>query len=130
MTQQISPASKVARWLAAAGVVALLGACASAGVAPVSDLATARASISQAESAGALQTAPVELLAARGQLAQAEAAAREEKFDQARRLAMQAEAQAEVAERKARAAKAKVAADEMARSNELLRQELARKTRP
>ena len=107
----------------AVGVASLLGACASAGVAPVGQLATARAAIANAEGAGALQTAPVELLAAREKLGKAEAAAREERFVDARWLAEQAEADAGLAERKARAVKAQAAAQELARSNAQLRKE-------
>lgn len=124
------PALKLTALAAATGLVAVLGACASAGVAPVAELATARASIAQAESVGALVAAPVELLSARGRLGRAEAAAREENFEQARRLAALAEAEAEVAERKSRAAKAESMAAELTRSNELLRRELEAKRRP
>lgn len=113
-----------------AGLALVLAACASPGVAPVGELASARASIAQAESAGALEAAPLELLSARDKFAKAEAAVREERFDAARRLAAQAEVEAEVAERKARSVKAQTAAAEIARSNELLRNELERKARP
>lgn len=113
---------------AALSLVALLGACASKGISPVAELTTARASIAQAESAGALDAAPVELLAARDKLGKAEASARAERFDEARRLAARAEADAELAERKARAVKAQAAATELARSNDLLRAEIERKT--
>lgn len=115
---------------AALAAVVLLSACASKGVPPVAEMTSARASISQAEAAGALQTAPVELLAARDKLARAEAAVREERFAQARQYAEQAEADAELAERLSRASKAQVAAAELARSNDLLRSELERKRRP
>jgi len=116
--------------LTAAASIALLGACASPGIAPRAEIDAARASISQAESAGALDSAPVELLSARDKLGKAEAAVRDEHFEQARRLATQAEVEAEVAERKSRAVKAQTAATELERSNELLRKELERKNRP
>ncbi len=119
------------RWARPAAVtVALsaalfLGACASNEVAPpTGDLATARASITQAEAAGAGQLAPVELLAARDKLVRAEAAAQAEQFDQARHLAEEATADAELAERKARADRARRAADELKRSNATLQQEV------
>lgn len=120
-------------WIATAAALSLaglLGACASTGVAPVAELATARASIAQAESAGALEAAPVELLSSREKLGKAEAAVREERFDQARRLAEQAEVDAEVAERKSRAVKAQAVAAELSRSNQMLRNELDRNRRP
>ncbi len=116
--------------LALLATVGLMSACAGSGAPPVSEMATARASITQAESADAMNSAPVELLAARDKLGKAEAAVREEQYEQARRLAAQAEVQAEVAERKARAAKAQLAAAELARSNDLLSKELARKSAP
>jgi len=109
--------------LAVAGVLTL-GACASKGVLPTADLTNARASITQAESAGATQKAPVELLAAREKLGQAEAAGRAENFVQARRLAEAAMADAELAERKARAAKAQDAAIELGRANATLEREM------
>jgi len=114
------------RWLSLLAVssVLVLGACASKGIMPVTDLANARASITQAESAGATQKAPVELLAAREKLGRAEAAARAEQFVQARRFAEAATADAELAERKARAAKARDAAVELARANATLEREL------
>jgi hypothetical protein len=108
-------------------IVALLGACASKGVAPVAELSTARASVAQAESAGALQLAPVELLAARDKLGKAESAARDERFTDSRRFAEQASADAEVAERKARAAKSVRAVEELKNANVALEKEATRK---
>ncbi len=124
------PVRTITTSLALGAAAVLLTACASKGVPPVAEMATARASLSQAESAGAQQSAPVELLAARDKLAKAEAAMREEKFEDARRLAMQAEVDSEVAEKKSRTVKAQAAAAELARSNEMLRKELERKSRP
>ena len=119
-----------ARWgRAAATVLAIsaalfLGACASTkGAAPVAEMATARASITQAEAAGAGQLAPVELLSARDKLVRADAAMQTEQFEQARRMAEQASADAELAERKARADRARLAAKELERSNATLKQE-------
>lgn len=105
----------------------LLGACASKGINPVAELTTARSSISQAESAGALQLAPVEMLSARTKMGQADAAARDERFSEARRLAEEAAVDADLAERKSRAAKAARAADELNRANAALEQEAMRK---
>ncbi len=108
----------------------LLAACATPGIAPVAELAAAKASIEQAERAGARDAAPMELMSARDKFAKAQAAVREERFDPARRLAAQAEVDAELAERKARAMKAHAAAAELARSDALLRNELERQGRP
>ena len=115
---------------AALAMALLLSACASKGVAPTAQLATARASVAQAEGVGARDAAPLELLSARDKLRQAETATREERFAQATQLAEQAEVDAELAERKARAAKAQAAATELARGNEMLRSEAERKTAP
>jgi len=116
------------RRAAGAGLLAvlLLGACATVEPLPAAEIAAAQAAITQAESAGAQRAAPVELLAAREKLEKADVAVREERFGDARRLAEAAEADALLADRKARAAKAQSAADELVRSNELLRIEAGR----
>ncbi|HSG75567.1 MAG TPA: DUF4398 domain-containing protein [Burkholderiales bacterium] len=116
------------RRAAGAGLLAalLLGACATVEPLPAAEIAAAQAAITQAESAGAKHAAPVELLAAREKLEKADVAVREERFGDARRLAEAAEADALLADRKARAAKAQSAADELVRSNELLRIEAGR----
>lgn len=111
-----------------AGLLAamLLGACATVDTLPAAEIAAAQAAIGQAENVGAKNAAPVELLAAREKLEKADAAVREERFGDARRLAEAAEADAMLADRKARAAKAQSAAQELVRSNELLRIEAGR----
>lgn len=114
------------RHAALAAVVISLAACASKGVAPVEQLSNARASIAQAEGAGAAQAAPVELLSSRDKLTRAEAAVRDEKFDMARGLAEESQADAQLAERKARTAKAQATAAELVRSNQQLGQEAQR----
>lgn len=124
-TSRIKTTRFAALMLAAS--LTLLGACASKGINPVAELTTARASISQAESAGALQLAPVEMLAARSKLSKAEAAAREERFIESRRMAEEATADAEVAERTARAVKSARAAEELNRANAALEKETMRK---
>lgn len=109
----------------------LLGAgCASSGKPPVAEITAARASITQAESVGAVQQAPVDLLAAREKLGRAEAAVRDKRYLQARQLADEAQVDAEVAERRTRAMKAQQAVAELERSNQLLREEIERKARP
>lgn len=101
-----------------------LGGCATKGVAPVAEMATARSSITQAEAAGAGSLAPVELLAARDKLVRAQAAVATEQFSQARRLAEEASVDAELAERKARAERSRKAATELQRSNAVLQKEI------
>jgi hypothetical protein len=120
------------RRLSGAGLfaaLALLSACATPELPPTAEIAAANAAITQAEGAGAQSAAPVELLAAREKLGQIDAAIREERFADARRLAEAAHADALLADRKARAVKARNAADELARSNELLRREADRGVR-
>lgn len=106
-----------------------LGACAS-GKPPVETMTLARAALSQAERAGAATGAPVEFLAARDKLGKAEAAVKDERYEQARQLAEDAEATAALAEYKARAERSRLAAAELKRSNETLRQELERRAKP
>lgn len=126
MTHKHPYVRRAAALVAIASTLAL-GACASKGVAPTGEMADARASISQAESAGATQSAPVELLSAREKLGLAEAALREERFADARRLAERSAADAELAERKARAEKAQAASEALRRANATLQQELSGK---
>ncbi len=121
--------NQTARPFIALSVIAttlLLGACASQGKAPVADLAVARNSLGKAESAGAAQYAPTELLSARDKLSRAEVAMKDKRFDDARVLSDEAAADADVAERKARAVKATQNAAELQRSNTVLGNELNR----
>ncbi len=104
----------------------LLAACATEGKPPVADLAVARTSLRQAETADALQYAPVELLSARDKLSRAEVAMRDSHFNEARRLSDEAAADADVAERKARAVKSARTAEELEGSNAVLGSELGR----
>ena len=122
MTPTLNSLRHLALPLSAVALIALT-ACASKGIAPVAEMTNARASVTQAESAGAMQAAPVELLAAREKLTRAEAAAREERFADARRLAEQATVDAELAERKARVGKAQAAAQALERANAALERE-------
>jgi hypothetical protein len=120
---------RLPRSFLAASMVALaltLVACASAPPPPVAALTTARAALTQAESAGAGQLAPVELLSAREKLNRADTAVREERFADARRLADESAADAQLAERSARVERAKQAAAEMRRSNATLEAEIDR----
>ncbi len=107
--------------------IALLAACAT-GQPPVAQLATARESIRQAESSGAPQLAPVEMLAARDKLSRAEVAARDRHYDEAAQLTDEATADANLAERKARTLKALRAEQELRQSNAVLSDEIARKS--
>lgn len=94
--------------LPAAAFAVLLGGCAS-GNAPRAELAVARAAISDAEAAGAVDRAPAELSSARDKLRRAEAAARVSHYDEAGQLAEEAEVDARLATLKSRAAAARTA---------------------
>jgi hypothetical protein len=113
--------------LSVVAILASLAACASPGMPPTAQMADARTSLAHAESSGAREAAPMDLAAARDKLSKAEEAIRTEHFDMAKSLAEEAQVDADLADRKARATKAKAAADELARSNQLLRDELDRR---
>jgi hypothetical protein len=110
---------------ALAASTAILGACAT-GQPPVAQLATARESVRQAESADALRLAPTEMLAARDKLSRAEVASRDKHYDEAASLTDEATADAHLAERKARAAKSLQAQRELEQSNAVLSNEISR----
>jgi hypothetical protein len=93
---------------------------------PPADLAVARASIAQAESAGAADYASSDLVLARHKLDEADADVKNNKMPEAQRLASEAVVDADVAGRKARTAKAERAAIEIQRSNAMLSDEMSR----
>src|SRR5689334_17765294 len=95
-------------------VLALAG-CASGGQAPKAELAVTQSTISEAERAGAVQYAPVELNQARQKLEAAQEAVRAEKYDQARRLAEEADADAKLARTKTEAGLAEKSANTVSR---------------
>lgn len=112
-----------------AAAALLAGGCASKGAPPLEQMATARASINQAEGARAREFAPVELLAAREKLAEAESATQRKEFGAARALAEKAEADASLAEAKARAVSAQNTVQDLQRSIATLRQEIERRAK-
>lgn len=93
---------------------------------PVAEITRARTLIEQAEKAGAIQYAPVELDQARNKLRLADAAAEEGKEDEARARANEAAAGAELAQAKAASSAAGKAAAEVERSTETLQREAQR----
>ena len=125
----LSPTRKAIGALTVATVSLLAAGCASKGAPPVAQMATARASITQAETAGAREFAPLELLSAREKLAMADAAVQREEFAAARTFAEQAGADASLAEAKARSAKAQNTVQELQRSIATLRQEIERRSK-
>lgn len=99
----------------------LLVAC--AGDPPTDQLAVASVAVNAAETAGAVQYAPLEMRTARDKLEQARQANINKDYEDAKRLAQQAEWDARLAERKAQTAKAERAAEEAQKSIQLLRNE-------
>ena len=84
-------------------------------------LASSREAVDQARIAGAAETAPNEFQVAVDKLDRASAAADGRKKDDAMRLAQEAQVDANLARAKTDSAHARMAATELARSNELLR---------
>ena len=111
------------RVLAACGLLALTG-CASEAL--NNQLATSREAVDQAQIAGAEQTAPTEFGAAVDKLKQARAAADKRKKDDAMRLAQEAQVDANLARAKTNSAQARLAAAELAKSNQLLYEQINR----
>lgn len=113
-------------------VTALVAAAALAGCAsaprPVGELAVAKATVAQAEPAGA-RYAPQQLRVAQLKLQRAETAMANENYELARRLAEQAEVDARLAWSMAESEQARQALAEVQRSTQTLKQELQRRTR-
>lgn len=107
--------------------LALVTGCGSKGTPPAAEVATARSALTQAESAGAREHAPHELLNAREKLAQAEAAMQVHDYDRALRLSEQAAVDAHLAEAKAGTARSQRAVAELQKSIDTLRSELERR---
>jgi hypothetical protein len=93
---------------------------------PVAEITRARTLIEQAEKAGAIQYAPVELDQARNKLRLADAAAEEGNDEEARARANEAAAGAELAQAKAESGVASKAAAEVERSTDTLQREAQR----
>ena len=106
--------------------LATLYACASSPDRPFQDLARAEASIEQADQSGARQYGATELDAAREKLAKARAAADSDENIAASRYAKEAAVDAELATAITRNRKAELAVEELNRSIETLREEIAR----
>jgi hypothetical protein len=111
---------------AAASVCAALVLAGCASNAPVAEVTRARTLIEQAEKAGALQYAPVELGEARDKLRLADAALEDGREEEARARANEAAAGAELAQAKAASGRADKAAEEVSRSTETLQREAGR----
>jgi len=111
-------------------LLAILGlaACATKIPPPDSQITLATTSITQAESAGAVETAPVELKVAKDKLAQARQAMQQKDNLTAQRLAEEAIVDANLAQAKAQAFKSRKAADEIKANIRILQEEIDRKS--
>jgi len=97
---------------------------------PTQELALSEAAINQAEAAGALEFAPLEVRSARENLAKAREAVTKQENQKALQLAEQAEVDAQLAEAKARTAKAQMTVDVLQESIHTLKSEIRRKVNP
>jgi len=113
-----------------AGVLMLLGACASTPPAPDSALDAAKTAISNAEKVDASHYAGAELGEARQKLALADSAVRDEDMVLAERLAQHSRVQAELASARTAAAKAAEVNKEMERGADALTEEMQRAGEP
>src|SRR5882724_8063433 len=104
------------------------GGCATQGPQPAEEMTRARTLIEQADRTGGQRYAAADLQRAHDELNNANKANAEKKYDDARRYAESAAADADVATARAAAGEAQHAAQEVAQSNETLRQESARGT--
>lgn len=123
-----TPHNKALR-LAALGALAMLltaGGCASQKTPAVADVAASRATLDSAGRAGAAELAPAEMASARDKLMRANQALAAKDYRTARELAGQAQADAALAQSKADSDKASMAATELQRSIQALRDELER----
>ena len=109
--------------LAASSVLALAGC---AGHPPTAQMAVTNQALNAAETAGAIEFAPVEMQSARKKLHDAENAEFKKDYKKAQALAEQAEWDARVAERKAQAAKVQRSVEDAKRVVEELRKETLR----
>lgn len=103
-----------------------LSGCASDKTPATADVAVSQAALAAATSAGAATVAPDEMQAARDKLTRANQALAARDYRTATDLANQAAADAQLAQSKANSAKATSAAEELQKSIQALREELAR----
>ncbi len=97
---------------------------------PTQKLAFSEAAINQAEAAGAVEFAPLEMRSARENLAKAREAVTKQENQKALQFAEQAEVDAKLAEAKARTAKAQMTVDVLRESIHTLKSEIRRKVNP
>jgi len=113
------------RYVIVACAVVLLASCATAKPTPDA-FATAEEAIESAEKAGAEEHSPVELRFAREKLAEAHKGMEYRQYDKAIYLIEQSEINSELAIEKTRAAITRAQVTELARQNEILREDYER----
>jgi hypothetical protein len=96
---------------------------------PIEQMAVARAAVSNANSTGANEFAPIQLKCAVDKMASAETAMTEKKYVLAQQLAEEAQVDAQLAASTARSVKAQKAADAVQEDSRELRKEINRKTK-
>ena len=106
----------------------LMAGCASTPP-PIVQMAVARSAVSNANSAGANELAPVQLKSAMDKMNAAEKEMSAEHYALAQELAEQAEVDAKLAAATARSVKAQKAADAIQEDSRVLRKEIDRKTK-
>ncbi len=112
----------------ATGVLVCVAAsgCASQGPKPTDELTKAHTVIEQADKGNAQRYAAADLQRAHDELSDADRLSGQKKYDEARYMAQRAEADADVAVARGNSAEAQKAAQEIAQSNNTLRQEAER----
>ena len=126
MTNRDFKMSPLAALAACATAVVLMTGCSSLKTPATADVAVSQAALAAATSAGAATVAPDEMQAARDKLTRANQALAARDYRTATDLANQAAADAQLAQSKANSAKATSAAEELQKSIQALREELAR----
>jgi hypothetical protein len=112
-----------------AAAVMLVAGCASAPPPPIEQMAVSRAALSNANSAGANEFAPVQFKSALDKMQSAEQAMTAKDYPLANQLAEEAEVDAKLAGLTARSIKAKKAAETVQEDSRILRNEIDRKTK-
>ena len=130
-SKRIRSAQVTHRIVASAIALIFVVACAStpATAASTDQIAVSRSALNSAISAGANEYAPMQIKSSMEKIDGAKRAMAKKNYVLARQLAEQAQVDAKLAEATARAAKAQQAADEVWKSNRVLRHEIDRKTR-
>jgi len=112
--------------LATAATIIFIAGCAN-NPGPIEQMASSRAAVSSARSAGGSEYAPIQLKLAIEKMSGAEIAMTNKDYVLARQLAEQAQVDAQLADAAARSAKAQKAADAIQEDSRVLRQEIDHK---